>query len=145
MRFIPMTSKENRRRNRDEMKSENREELLMAAVLPVLVLQQQLVQLLCLCTAVQVVGLLQNLLCTDRTTQHQVSQRSARVPVHQTHPLSLSLRRPRSRQVLVYRRHRLWGSVYYQSLYLNNASHQGQACQLPFCKAWTTAELCTLW
>lgn len=34
---------------------------------PVLVLQQQLVQLLCLCTTVQIVSLLQNLLCRDTT------------------------------------------------------------------------------
>lgn len=41
---------------------------------PVLVLQQQLVQLLRLCTAVQVVSLLQNLLCTDTKRNTKFTQ-----------------------------------------------------------------------
>lgn len=37
---------------------------------PVLVLQQQLVELLCVCAAVQVVRLLQDLICPD--TKHDI-------------------------------------------------------------------------
>lgn len=63
---VLVASSENSRKNID---SWSWPQCVWSLSSPVLVLQQQLVQLLRLCTAVQVVSLLQNLLCTHTHTQ----------------------------------------------------------------------------